>query len=100
MIECDLPVVGGGAAGAAALHGFRRHHGRGDVVPASTEHVLLLLSKQFLRGAEDVEDLPVEATDFYGGVDLRLGNPVGDRTLTCLGTDRTGYPHGTGLSHR
>lgn len=80
MIECDLLVAGGGPAGLAAVRGFRKHHGHGNVVLASVEQHLPYtrpsLSKEFLRGEQDIEDLPIERSDFYGGVDLRLGEPV------------------------
>lgn len=79
MVTCDLLVVGGGAAASAAVRGFRARHD-GAVLLASAEHTLPYtrpaLSKDFLRGGTDTGDLPVEPTDWYAGVDLRLGTPV------------------------
>ncbi|HEY2795107.1 MAG TPA: FAD-dependent oxidoreductase [Micromonosporaceae bacterium] len=78
--DCDLLVVGGGPGAVGAIRGFRRHHGRGDVILASAEAILPytrpMLSKDYLRGDAQDTELPVEAADFYGGVELRLGNDV------------------------
>jgi 3-phenylpropionate/trans-cinnamate dioxygenase ferredoxin reductase component len=80
MLSTDLLVVGGGPGGVGAVRGFRKHHGRGGVVFVSAEHALPYtrpaLSKEFLRGDANAEDLPIEAPEFYGGVDLHLGATV------------------------
>jgi 3-phenylpropionate/trans-cinnamate dioxygenase ferredoxin reductase component len=75
-----LLVVGGGAAGKAAVGAYRRHGGTGPVALASAEAELPYnrppLSKDFLRGDTGEDALPLAPPEWYAGVDLLLGNAL------------------------
>src|SRR4051794_6663538 len=64
-----LVIIGGGAAGFAAARGFREAGGEGDVEILTPELVLPYrrppLSKEFLRGEIDDDDLPIENEAWY-----------------------------------
>ncbi len=79
-LDCELLVVGGGAAGDAALGAYREHAGPGRTVLVSAEDVLPYqrppLSKDYLRGEVGEPSLPLRDADCYDGVEVRLGTPV------------------------
>src|SRR6478609_2188902 len=74
-----LLIVGGGPAALAAARGYRAAGGDGDVTILTPELALPYqrppLSKEFLRGEMDDQDLPIEDEAWYEneGVDVRIG---------------------------
>jgi len=76
----DLLIVGGGAAGHAALLAYRDRHPQDHVVLCSAEEDLPYmrptLSKEYLAGKAGPDDLPLSGPEVYQGVDLQLGVPV------------------------
>ncbi|MEQ3553370.1 FAD-dependent oxidoreductase [Pseudonocardia nematodicida] len=74
-----LLVVGGGPAAHAAAAAYREHGGDGPVLLVSDDdtppYFRLSLSKDFLRGESEADDLPIGDL----GADVRLG-----RTVTAL----------------
>ncbi len=74
-----IVVVGGGAAGFAAVERLRREGYDGELVLVSAEPAVPIdrtqLSKSYLAGAKPADALPLLAEDWYAehGVELRLG---------------------------
>ena len=74
-----LVIVGGGPAALATARAYREAGGDGDVTILTPELTVPYqrppLSKEFLRGELDDEELPIEAAEWYAshGVDVRLG---------------------------
>ena len=96
----ELVVIGGGAAGAAAIRGYREAGGAGRIALVTDEQVLPYerppLSKEFLRGDRHSGDLPLENDEFYQGVRLHTGEPAHDldpdaRRLTLAGGEAIEY---------
>jgi NADPH-dependent 2,4-dienoyl-CoA reductase/sulfur reductase-like enzyme len=83
-----LVVVGGGPAGLEAARGYRDAGGDGEVVVLSADEHLPYnrppLSKEFLRGEANEDDLPLEDEDFYRNheVDVRLRHTAVSVDLT------------------
>jgi NADPH-dependent 2,4-dienoyl-CoA reductase/sulfur reductase-like enzyme len=73
-----LVVVGGGPAGLEAARAYRKEGGDGEIVLVSAdEHPPYNrppLSKDFLRGESEEDDLPLEDAGFYRhhGIEVRL----------------------------
>ncbi|HTW97328.1 MAG TPA: FAD/NAD(P)-binding oxidoreductase [Acidimicrobiales bacterium] len=73
-----LVVVGGGPAGLEAARAYRKAGGEGEVVLVSADEHLPYnrppLSKDFLRGESEEDDLPLEDGGFYRrhGIEVRL----------------------------
>jgi 3-phenylpropionate/trans-cinnamate dioxygenase ferredoxin reductase component len=73
-----LVVVGGGLAGLEAARAYREERGDGEIVLVSAdEHPPYNrppLSKDFLRGESEEDDLPLEDAGFYRhhGIEVRL----------------------------
>ena len=97
-----LVVVGGGPAALAAVRAYREAGSGGDVVLVSADEHLPYnrppLSKDFLRGESEEDDLPLEDEDFYRQHDIkvRLGTRVqaldtGRQTVTLAGGERLNY---------
>ena len=90
-----LVIVGGGPAGLATARAYRDAGGLARVVILSTEpyppYNRPPLTKDFLRGESDREDLPIEAEDWYreNDVELRLSTVVEalDRERAVVETD-------------
>ena len=98
----DLVVVGSGPAGLETVRAFREHGGAGRVVMVSTDrrppYARPPLSKEFLRGESQEEDLPLESPSFLTELDveLRTGRSVvgldpGARTLVLDDGTTLGY---------
>jgi 3-phenylpropionate/trans-cinnamate dioxygenase ferredoxin reductase subunit len=74
-----LVIVGGGPAALAAARGYREAGGDGDVTMIARELMLPYrrppLSKEYLRGELDEEELLIEPAEWYAdhGVEVRLG---------------------------
>ena len=77
-----LLIVGGGPAALATARAYREAGGDGDVTLLTPELAVPYqrppLSKEFLRGELDDDDLPIEDEAWYEnhGVDVRLGAEV------------------------
>ena len=90
-----LVIVGGGPAGLATARAYRDAGGLARVVVLTTEpyppYNRPPLTKDFLRGESDREDLPLETEAWYGenDVELRLSTAVGavDRERATVETD-------------
>jgi 3-phenylpropionate/trans-cinnamate dioxygenase ferredoxin reductase component len=71
-----LVVVGGGPAGLEAARAYREEGGAGEIVLVSAdEHPPYNrppLSKDFLRGESEEDDLPLEGGDFYRSYGIKL----------------------------
>ena len=73
-----LVIIGGGAGGFSTAQTYRKNGGRGRVTLLSTEgfppYRRTRLTKEYLRGAMEIEDLPLEGARWYeeNGVELRL----------------------------
>ncbi len=78
----DLLVVGGGPAGQSAAAAYRSVGGGGRVVILSADTVAPYhrppLSKDYLRGESEEDELPIEPAEFYrdNNTDVRLMQPV------------------------
>jgi 3-phenylpropionate/trans-cinnamate dioxygenase ferredoxin reductase subunit len=72
-------IVGAGPAGLATARAYRAHGGEGEVTLLGDEHVAPYrrppLTKEFLRGELDAQDLPLEQPDWFDAqrIVLRLG---------------------------
>lgn len=90
-----LVIVGGGPAGLATARAYRGAGGLARVVILSTEpyppYNRPPLTKDFLRGESDREDLPIEAEAWYreNDIELRLSTVVEalDRERAMVETD-------------
>jgi 3-phenylpropionate/trans-cinnamate dioxygenase ferredoxin reductase subunit len=88
MTAGRLVVVGSGPAGLEAVRGYRDAGGDGEVVVLSAEEHLPYnqppLSKEFLRGEANEDDLPLEDEDFYRDdeIDVRLRHRAASVDLT------------------
>lgn len=90
-----LVIVGGGPAGLATARAYRNAGGLARVALLSTEpyppYNRPPLTKDFLRGESDREDLPIEAEGWYreNDVELRLSTVVEalDRERAVVETD-------------
>jgi NADPH-dependent 2,4-dienoyl-CoA reductase/sulfur reductase-like enzyme/nitrite reductase/ring-hydroxylating ferredoxin subunit len=77
-----IVIVGGGAAGFAALEMLRRQEFRGDIVMLSDDAAAPVdrpnLSKDYLAGSAPEDWLPLRPDEFYtdADIDLRLGSSV------------------------
>jgi 3-phenylpropionate/trans-cinnamate dioxygenase ferredoxin reductase component len=75
-------VIGGGPAGRAAAGGYRRAGGAGSIGLVTDEHRLPYnrppLTKEFLRGEVDEDELPIEQVEWFteARVDLISGRAV------------------------
>ena len=78
----DVLIVGGGPGGLAVARGYREAGGRGTVLLVSADehppYARPPLTKDYLRGESEAEDLPLAEEDWYrdNAVELRLGTPV------------------------
>jgi 3-phenylpropionate/trans-cinnamate dioxygenase ferredoxin reductase component len=97
-----LVIVGGGPAGLEAARAYREEGAAGEVVLVSDdEHPPYnrpLLSKDFLRGESEEDDLPLEDGDFYHsyGIQLRLSTraralDAARRVVTLSDGETLGY---------
>jgi NADPH-dependent 2,4-dienoyl-CoA reductase/sulfur reductase-like enzyme len=97
-----IVIIGGGAAGFAALEMLRREGFAGSIVMLSDETAPPVdrpnLSKDFLAGNAPEDWVPLRPDSFYveNGVDLRLGVTVTaidlrSREVTLAGGDTIGY---------
>jgi 3-phenylpropionate/trans-cinnamate dioxygenase ferredoxin reductase subunit len=97
-----LVIVGGGPAALAAARGYRDAQGDGEVTILTPEltvpYTRPALSKEFLRGEQNDEDLPIEPPTWYAGhaVDIRLGTEAetldpATNTLTLAGGETLPY---------
>lgn len=72
----DLLIIGGGPAGHSAAHGYRKAGGDGSVrlLSADSEppYNRPPLSKEYLRGEAQDEDLPIEGPGFYDEHDITV----------------------------
>ena len=72
----ELLVIGGGPAGHHAVRVYREAGGAGTVALVSADDAAPYhrppLSKDYLRGAADDEDLPIEAESWYADNDIDL----------------------------
>ncbi len=82
MSSAPIVIVGAGPAGHATARSYRESGGEGPVTIIGREtrppYERPPLSKEFLRGETDVEELPLEREGWYGDhrVELRLGRDV------------------------
>ncbi len=78
----DLLVIGGGPAGHHAARAFREAGGAGTVALVSADTSAPYhrppLSKDYLRGEADEQDLPIEGDSWYSehGIDLVLNTSI------------------------
>ncbi len=97
-----IVVVGGGAAGFAAVEMLRREQYQGSVVMLSADNVPPVdrpnLSKDYLAGSAPEDWVPLRPAAFYSenNVDLRLNTNVVDidtrsREITVAGGSRIAY---------
>jgi 3-phenylpropionate/trans-cinnamate dioxygenase ferredoxin reductase subunit len=74
--EFELLVVGGGPAGLAATRGYRAAGGEGAVGLVSDEHRVPYnrppLTKEFLRGESEEDELPIETEAWLSEHSVRL----------------------------
>ena len=81
-VNVDVLIVGGGPGGLAVARGYREVGGRGTVLLVSADehppYARPPLTKDYLRGESEAEDLPLAEEDWYrdNAVELRLGTPV------------------------
>ncbi|HEY6664341.1 MAG TPA: NAD(P)/FAD-dependent oxidoreductase [Propionibacteriaceae bacterium] len=81
-VNVDVLIVGGGPGGLAVARGYREAGGRGTVLLVSADehppYARPPLTKDYLRGESEAEDLPLAEEDWYrdNAVELRLGTPV------------------------
>ena len=81
-VSVDVLIVGGGPGGLAVARGYREVGGRGTVLLVSADehppYARPPLTKDYLRGESEAEDLPLAEEDWYrdNAVELRLGTPV------------------------
>jgi 3-phenylpropionate/trans-cinnamate dioxygenase ferredoxin reductase component len=81
-VSVDVLNVGGGPGGLAVARGYREAGGRGTVLLVSADehppYARPPLTKDYLRGESEAEDLPLAEEDWYrdNAVELRLGTPV------------------------
>jgi 3-phenylpropionate/trans-cinnamate dioxygenase ferredoxin reductase component len=81
-VSVDVLIVGGGPGGLAVARGYREAGGRGTVLLVSADehppYARPPLTKDYLRGESEAEDLPLAEEDWYrdNAVELRLGTPV------------------------
>ncbi len=72
----ELLVIGGGPAGHHAVRAYREAGGAGTVALVSADDAAPYhrppLSKDYLRGEADDEDLPIEAESWYADNDIDL----------------------------
>jgi 3-phenylpropionate/trans-cinnamate dioxygenase ferredoxin reductase component len=80
--QYGLVVVGGGPAGHTAAREYRTAGGDGDVLLLSADDRAPYhrppLSKDFLRGEAEADDLPLESEEFYAGaaIEVQLNTEV------------------------
>ncbi|MDA0162587.1 FAD-dependent oxidoreductase [Solirubrobacter ginsenosidimutans] len=95
-------IVGGGPAAFAAARGYRAANGEGDVTILTPEltppYTRPALSKEFLRGELQDEDVPIEPAGWYEQhkIALRLGTEAdtldpAQRTITLAGGETLAY---------
>ncbi len=76
MTRAELVVVGGGPAGLAAARGYRDAGGAGDVVILARERHAPYrrppLTKDYLRGELDADELPLEPEGWFETNSVRL----------------------------
>jgi 3-phenylpropionate/trans-cinnamate dioxygenase ferredoxin reductase subunit len=81
-VSVDVLIVGGGPGGLAVARGYREAGGRGTVLLVSADehppYARPPLTKDYLRGESEADDLPLADEDWYrdNAVELRLGTPV------------------------
>jgi len=77
-----LLIVGGGPAALATARAYREAGGNGDVTLLTRElsvpYTRPSLSKEYLRGERDDDDLPIERAEWYArtSVEVRFGAEV------------------------
>jgi 3-phenylpropionate/trans-cinnamate dioxygenase ferredoxin reductase component len=87
MTNQGLVIVGGGPAGLSAARAFREAGGTGQVrILSGDEHPPYNrppLSKDFLRGESELDELPLEGPGFYAanGIELSLRHHVAELDL-------------------
>ena len=80
--QYGLVVAGGGPAGHTAAREYRTAGGDGDVLLLSADDRAPYhrppLSKDFLRGEAEADDLPLESEEFYAGaaIEVQLNTEV------------------------
>lgn len=85
--DAALVVVGGGPAGHSAAAAYRAAGGSGRVLILSADDTAPYqrppLSKDFLRGETEPDELPIEPPEFYrdNNIELRLADPVSSLSL-------------------
>ena len=102
MATFNLVIVGGGLTAARAIKEYRAAGGDGRIALLSKEQALPYhrppLSKRFLRGEAEREDMLVEPEEFYAenGVELLLGTEVAgldphEQAVSTRGGERYRY---------
>jgi NAD(P)H-nitrite reductase large subunit len=97
-----LVIVGGGPAAHATARAYREAQGDGAVTILTPELTVPYqrppLSKEFLRGELDDDELPIESTDWYAKhkIDVRLGTEAETldptaRTITLSSGETLSY---------
>ncbi|MET0965950.1 MAG: FAD-dependent oxidoreductase [Nakamurella sp.] len=99
----DLLVIGGGPAGHSAVQAYRQAGGKGRVLLISADDAQPYhrppLSKDYLRGETELEDLPLESSTYYqdNSIELWLSDPV---TQLDLGTATARTGSGRAVDYR
>ena len=76
MSSHRIVIVGAGPAGLAAARAYREHGGSGEVTMLGKETLIPYrrppLTKEFLRGELDANELPIESPDWFEQHDIEL----------------------------